>query len=150
MNNEKMMKPTTENATTTSSQTREASETMVPQILTRSSVLPGVDELDAGDVIECYALMRPAPLENAFPSGTSSSNQRIEVGKSAIAFRYKPKSASPDDSMKRQFELTLEYGPQRTGSDQSLESMPHINGGDEADDDNKFLSWTNNGEFDHD
>lgn len=149
MNNEKMMKPT-EDTMTTSSKNREASETLVPQILTRSSVLPGVDELDAGDVIECYALMRPAPLENAFPSGTSSSNQRIEVGKSAIAFRYKPKSASPDATMKRQFELTLEYGPQRTGSDQSLESMPHINGGDAADDDNKYLSWTNNGEFGHD
>ena len=47
MNNEKMMKPT-EDTMTTSSKNREASETLVPQILTRSSVLPGVDELDAG------------------------------------------------------------------------------------------------------
>lgn len=115
----------------------------LPKILTRSSVLPGVNELDAGDVIECYALMRPAPLENTFPS--SSANQRIEIQKTAIAFRYKPKSSSPDVNMKRTFELTLEYGPQRVGSDQSLESMPHLNGDiARGGDDSIYLSWVNN------
>jgi len=35
-----------------------------PQILTRNTVIPSLAALDAGDVIECYTLMRMANLEN--------------------------------------------------------------------------------------
>ena len=128
--------------------TRELGQESHPQILTRASVLPGINELDAGDVIECYALMRPAPLDNSFP-GPITSSQPIEVRKSAIAFRYKPKSSTPDATTKHPFELTLEYGPQRTGKNLSLEGMPHIHGLDDNASESIYVNWNNHGEFEH-
>ena len=126
------------------------------EILTKSTILPHLSTLDAGDVIECYALIRNAKLQsvhgktnngynkktghpasylNSYPqedynnsNNDEDSNEYIQVRKSAIAFRYKPKSSSPDSTMKSPFELTLEYGPQRIGSMQEFEAMPNING----------------------
>ena len=117
-----------------------------PQILTQSTVLPSLSTLDAGDVVECYALKRMAKLEN---SGNLSPSSLL-VQKSAIAFRYKPKSSSPDAVVKAPFELTLEYGPQRTGSTQSSEAMPSVNGHERdleyEDGDGMYVSWENHGE----
>mmetsp|Transcript_18908 Transcript_18908/g.23228 ORF Transcript_18908/g.23228 Transcript_18908/m.23228 type:complete len:692 (-) Transcript_18908:128-2203(-) len=112
----------------------------LPQILTRNTILPSLSALDAGDVIECYALIRRAKLENVensenrlrhassenLSNNINPANMYLEVTKSAIAFRYKPNSLSAVS--KAPFELTLEYGPQRTGSTQSLEAMPSVNG----------------------
>ncbi len=118
-----------------------------PKILTRSTQLPALSALDAGDIVECYALTRMAKLEN---SAASASPYNIIVRKSAIAFRYAPKSSSPDVVTKDPFELTLEYGPQRTGSTQSFEAMPSINGHSRdlayEDGDGKYVSWENHGE----
>ena len=52
--------------------------------------------------------------------------------------------------MKAPFELTLEYGPQRTGSTQSFEAMPSVNGHhrdlEYEDGDGMYVSWENHGE----
>lgn len=114
-----------------------------PKILTRSTDLPSLSALDAGDVVECYALTRMAKLENSMSASTSP----LVARKSAIAFRYKPKSSSPDANDKEPFELTLEYGPQRTGSTQSFEAMPSVNGHVRGlgyeDSDGMYVSWEN-------
>lgn len=116
-----------------------------PKILTRSTDLPSLSALDAGDVVECYALGRMAKLENSMSASSSS----LLVRKSAIAFRYKPKSSSPDANDKEPFELTLEYGPQRTGPTQSFEAMPSVNGHHRdlgyEDGDGMYVSWENHG-----
>jgi hypothetical protein len=116
-----------------------------PQILTRNTDLPSIAALDAGDVIECYALTRKAKLENS----ESVSPSSILIRKSAIGFRYKPLSASQDAAVKAPFELTLEYGPQRTGSTQSFEAMPSVNGHHRGleyeDSDGMYVSWENHG-----
>ena len=117
------------------------------KILTKNTDLPSLSALDAGDVVECYALTRMAKLEN----GDSSSPFNLLVRKTAIAFRYKPKSSSPDAVVKEPFELTLEYGPQRTGSTQSFEAMPSVNGHlrdlEYEDGDGMYVSWENHGEL---
>ncbi len=146
---------------------KEEDEYQFSEILTRSTILPQLATLDAGDVIECYVVVRNAKLQNVHggnnnnnknisknnnskndqsSSNSSSSSEEeggggggggggssggqsyIEVQKSAIAFRYKPKSSSPDAIGKTPFELTLEYGPQRIGATQEFEAMPHVNG----------------------
>jgi hypothetical protein len=118
-----------------------------PKILTRTTDLPSLSALDAGDIVECYALTRMAKLENSM--GASSSS--LIVRKSAIAFRYKPKSSSPDVHDKEPFELTLEYGPQRTGPTQSFEAMPSVNGHYRGlayeDGDGMYVSWENHGTY---
>jgi len=136
----------------------------IPQILNRNTILPSRETLDAGDVIECYTLMRMAKLENQhswssrhreMTDNSNSTDHRVKnnniiVQKSAIAFRYKPKSTSPDAVVKSPFELTLEYGPQRTGATQMNEAMPIVNGNfrklDGSNDGNRddmYLSWEN-------
>eukprot|EP00554_Chaetoceros_debilis_P016659 CAMPEP_0194111220 /NCGR_PEP_ID=MMETSP0150-20130528/10279_1 /TAXON_ID=122233 /ORGANISM="Chaetoceros debilis, Strain MM31A-1" /LENGTH=685 /DNA_ID=CAMNT_0038800601 /DNA_START=146 /DNA_END=2200 /DNA_ORIENTATION=+ len=114
-----------------------------PEILTRSTELAQLLALDAGDVVECYALTRMAKLENSGMSGKTT----LTVRKSAIGFRYKPKSSSPDAVTKEPFALTLEYGPQRTGSTQSFEAMPSVNGHkrelEKEGEEGMYLSWEN-------
>ena len=121
----------------------------LPQILTRNTILPNLSTLDAGDVIECYALMRNAKLANTGNRDNNIYNQKfLSVRKSAIAFRYKPKPSSPDAVIKSPFELTLEYGPQRTGATQSFEAMPSVMGTSNGNDhvaDGTFVSWENHG-----
>ena len=134
---------------------------LTSQILTRSTVLPSMDTMDAGDVIECYTLVRMAPLENestllihdsensnplnngnadSSGSNNNNNNNNILVTKSALAFRYKPKSTSLDAAVKSPFELVLEYGPQRTGPTQSNEAVSVV-GGTNAE--TMYLSWEN-------
>ncbi len=139
--------------------------TSAAQIYTRSTILPNLSALDAGDVIECYALVRNARLEfpetmvngNDFNSNSNSNNNinnHLEVRKTAIAFRYKPKSSSPDVMVKSDFELTLEYGPQRTGSTQIYEAMPFVNGRSrdldglhDFRDGGRYVTWENHGKL---
>lgn len=153
----------------------------VPQILTHTSKLPALDILDAGDLVECYTLTRKAKLKNVlyyrsnksevFSSSDNLSNsctnsnisscmkndhRKIRVQKSAVAFRYKPKSKSLDSVNKHPFEITLEYGPQRTGPRQSMESMPIVNGHfrdnfvSEDGEDGAYLSWENDAKIYYD
>jgi len=109
---------------------------------------------------------------DASSSTTSSSNipsGPILVRKSALAFRYRSRVAlashghhfsdehlenlSPGDQLEQQkyFELTLEYGPQRTGVAKTSESIPivHVDTEHQTIDDNndngKYVSWQNEG-----
>ena len=156
-------------------------EHALPQILTLNTILPSVSLLDAGDVIECYTLVRDTPLQSIIPTTTTTTTTttgtindsnnnnnnnnnnndensilfpNLQVRKSALAFRYKPNSSSsaPADSMhtKIPFELTLEYGPQRTGATQRFEAMPLVvhsnnNGGGYDDDESNYVTWENHG-----
>jgi len=138
-----------------------------PQILTRNTVIPSLAALDAGDVIECYTLMRMANLENEISlssldsrrtggsdgSGStnknSNKNNNIPVLKTALAFRFKGNSKTYDSVEKAPFEVVLEYGPQRTGATQTNEAMPIVNGNasdlekNGSNGDSIYLSWKN-------
>ena len=79
------------------------------QILTRNTIIPSLDTLDAGDVIECYTLMRMAPLENTKTlssrlvgsDSSGSSNINIPIMKTAVAFRYKPKFTAKSEMLSK-------------------------------------------------
>ena len=114
-----------------------------------------------------------AKVEGDISSSTTSSSNipsgPILVRKSALAFRYRSSLAlashghhfsdehlenlSPGDQLEQQkyFELTLEYGPQRTGVAKTAESIPivhvdteHQTTGDNNDN-GKYVSWQNEG-----
>jgi hypothetical protein len=92
-------------------------------------------------------------------ASTASSNQPsgpILIRKSGLAFRYRPRVASvtpnsPDKpNAPNYFEITLEYGPQRTGSTKSYESLPILHVDTETDSvSNKYVSWENEGRVYH-
>jgi len=114
-----------------------------------------------------------AKVEGDTTSSTTSSSNipsgPILVRKSALAFRYRSRvalashghhfsdehleSLSPGDQLEQQkyFELTLEYGPQRTGAAKTSESMPivHVDTEHQTTEDNndngKYVSWQNEG-----
>jgi len=141
-----------------------SSSAAIPQILTRS-VVPELSEgLDAADILECYALVRRAPLHNAMlPDAT------ITIHKVALGLRYRPLKMTDLDEEPSPREITLEYGPQRMGASLSQESMPSVqkeqsssgtdsmmdsSGGTAAnnnstDDTNarSFLTWENEGKI---
>lgn len=128
-------------------------ETKTAQILSRSSNLSLLSLVDAGDVIECYILRRIAKLEQLpfnspnvdYKSKNSTRNsnamKNVSVQKTAIAFRFNPNPSSSD----LPFQLILEYGPARTGSSQSRESIPTVNGhsSNSGEEDSIYLSWEN-------
>jgi hypothetical protein len=131
-----------------------SSSATTPQILTRSMVATLIQDLDACDVLECYALVRKAPLQVG-----STLNQTLVVSKMALGLRYLPPSNTKNSKQlpKPKLELTLEYGPQRL--DNQRESTPLVqhpdatpgspsssgssaaSGGDEA----LFVTWENQG-----
>jgi len=92
----------------------------------------------------------------------TASNQPaapILIRKSGLAFRYRPRVASalsnnnsPDapPNAPKYFEITLEYGPQRTGKSKSFESLPmlHVDT-DAGEQTNKYISWENEGRVYH-
>lgn len=80
----------------------------------------------------------------------------VQIQKSALAFRYRPHvaSASSSSSSPRDdhyFELTLEYGPERTGVTRSFESMPVVHMDTELIAEagygniGKYVTWSNEG-----
>jgi len=100
----------------------------------------------------------PTTSTSNIPSGT------IQIRKSALAFRYRPRVASAthnshpsvgsspsntgENSLPREqneqqkyFELTLEYGPQRTGATKTSEAMPMVHL------DTELMDMANNGEW---
>ena len=113
-------------------------------------------------------------------SSTGTSNipsGPVLIRKSALAFRYHPRVASthngphfstdysssvpldnlsPGDHLEQQkyFELTLEYGPQRTGVAKTSESIPRVHvdmeiGGQTNSNIGKYVSWENEGRVYH-
>lgn len=124
--------------------------TAVPQILTRS-VVPMLSEgLDAGDILECYTLVRPAQFHN--PMMPSAS---LTIHKVAIGLRYRPWKMTNDmaDEATKIREITLEYGPQRMGASLTQESMPSVQHEKDAGAGNNvnetvarsFVTWENEG-----
>ena len=107
------------------------------QILDRATVIPSWKDLDASDAVECYVLARKAKLKNI----QTHSDEHLWIRKTALAFRYKPSRSHFIDRLeknKQAFAITLEYGPQRTGSTLSSEAMPIIHNMEEEE-----VSWEN-------
>jgi len=89
-----------------------------------------------------------AATSSSAATQTGTPPEVVMVQKSALAFRYKPPSSQNPDSprAKRPFELTLEYGPQRTGADMESEAIPFVEGG-ATEEEGKFVSWNNEGKI---
>ncbi len=106
-----------------------------PRVLTKSSVNLLTHGLDASDVVECYALVRSAPLHGI-------ANSSITIQKMTIGIRFRPKVADLKNpfNVKTPMELTLEYGPARLGPLLSDEAMPIVQGNDES---SSYLAWDN-------
>lgn len=132
-------------------QEEEEQQVNLAQILTKAS-LGSLTILDAGDFVECYLLTRQAILKSplvinpATPTTNSTTQQQqqqqyVTARKSALGFRYKARRPG-DVHEKEKFELTLEYGPQRTGAKMDSEAMPMVSVGDGGE---GFVSWENEG-----
>ena len=106
-----------------------------PRVLTRNSANALTHGLDASDVIECYALVRSAPLHGI-------ANSTITVQKMTIGIRFRPTTADLKNpyNFKTPMELTLEYGPARLGPLLSDEATPIVQGNDES---SSYLAWDN-------
>ena len=96
----------------------------LPRVLTHSIIPTLTQGLDASDVIECYALVRSAPLHGI-------ANSTIHIDKMALGMRYRPSgggagSTHQQRAEKKPVELTIEYGPQRFGPQLHHEAMPII------------------------
>lgn len=118
----------------------DSSSSALPQVLTHS-VIPSLTQgLDASDVLECYALVRAAPLHGV-------ANSTIAVQKMAIGVRYRPTGAAAllakqQRIEKKPLELTLEFGPQRFGSFLHHEAIPYVQ---VAERESSFMAWDNAG-----
>ena len=107
---------------------------VTPQVLTRNIIPTLTKGLDASDVLECYALIRKAPLHGV-------ANSTLKISKMALGLRFRPALAGAGVRNKRPLELTLEYGPQRIGPSLHHESMPFI----QTEETSAFISWENVG-----
>lgn len=122
----------------------------VPQILTRSNVPLLSEGLDAGDILECYALVRKATVHNSLMSDAT-----MTIHKVALGLRYRPLTVNDPTDEEKIREITLEYGPQRMGVGLNQESMPTVQqenaagGGDVVDfnstSSKSFVTWENEG-----
>ncbi len=110
------------------------------QVLTHNAIPKLTHDLDASDVLECYALVRSAPLHGI-------ANATIHIQKTAIGIRYRPTGAAALvhqqlHSEKRPMEITLEYGPQRFGPSLTHEAVPYIQ---VSEQESSFIGWENEG-----
>ena len=112
-------------------------------------------DAEAGLVKGDSSKQQPQQQEAIAAAPTTTSNQPmgpILIRKSGLAFRYRPRVASAathaDKPTKKYFEITLEYGPQRTGSIKTFESMPMLHVDTEMNN-NKYVSWENEGRVYH-
>jgi hypothetical protein len=104
-----------------------------PLVLTRNVISTLTQGLDASDMLECYALVRSAPLHGL-------ANSTLTVHKTALGFRYRP-SVSISTKNKLPLELTVEYGPQRLGPELNHEAMPYV----QVEENSAFITWENVG-----
>lgn len=105
-----------------------------PRVLTRNDIPTIIQGLDASDVLEFYALVRPAPLHGI-------ANSTLTIQKMVLGVRYRPRGANPPQRVKEPVELTLEYGPQRLGPLLDHEAMPFI----QIEESASFIAWENVG-----
>ncbi|KAG7352005.1 hypothetical protein IV203_008053 [Nitzschia inconspicua] len=106
----------------------------IPRVLTRNLIPSLTFGLDASDMLECYTLVRSAPLHGI-------ANSTIMIQKQALGIRFRPKQDVATLNIKRPMELTLEFGPQRVGQDLNDEAMPIA----QIDESSSYLSWDNVG-----
>lgn len=99
----------------------------------------------------------PPVATPSIPSGP------VMIRKSALAFRYRPRVATASHTQEalssnqrthdKYFELTLEYGPQRSGATRTSESIPIVRMDTDSfgEDSNigKYVSWENEGRVYH-
>ena len=114
-----------------SPQARKPSTT--PLVLTRNVISTLTQGLDASDMLECYALVRSAPLHGL-------ADSTLKVQKMALGFRFRP-SVSITTKNKLPLELTVEYGPQRLGPELNHEAMPFV----QVEENSAFITWENVG-----
>jgi hypothetical protein len=105
-----------------------------PRVLTRNLIPSLTHGLDASDMLECYTLVRSAPLHGI-------ANSTITIQKQALGIRFRPKQDVAALNVKRPMELTLEFGPQRVGQDLNDVAMPIV----QMDETSSYLSWDNTG-----
>jgi hypothetical protein len=105
-----------------------------PRVLTRNLIPTLTEGLDASDLLECYALVRSAPLHGI-------ANSTISIQKMVLGIRFRPKAGDIELHVKEPMELTLEYGPQRVGSRLNDEATPIV----QVEDSTSYLTWDNAG-----
>jgi hypothetical protein len=109
-----------------------------PRVLTRNLISMLTHDLDAGDMLECYTLIRSAPLHGI-------ANSTVTVQKMVMGIRFRPKGGQGELASalyaKKPMELTLEYGPQRIGALLNDEAMPIV----QEEESTSYLSWDNVG-----
>lgn len=105
-----------------------------PRVLTRNLIPSLTHGLDASDMLECYTLVRSAPLHGI-------ANSTIAIHKQALGIRFRPKQDVAALNVKEHMELTLEFGPQRVGQDLNDEAMPIV----QMEETSSYLSWDNVG-----
>jgi hypothetical protein len=117
-------------------QSQQSIQLETPRILNRNLIPSLTKGLDASDALECYVLVRSAPLHGI-------ANSTISVQKMAIGVRFRPKGGV-DPTLphaKRPMEMTLEYGPLRVGPLLNDEAMPIV----QVEESTSYLSWDNVG-----
>lgn len=105
-----------------------------PRVLTRNLIPALTQGLDASDLLECYALVRTAPLHGI-------ANSTISIQKMVLGIRFRPKAGDVELHIKEPMELTLEYGPQRVGTRLNDEATPTV----QMEDSTSYLTWDNAG-----
>jgi hypothetical protein len=105
-----------------------------PRVLTRNLISSLTHGLDASDMLECYTLIRSAPLHGI-------ANSTIKIQKQALGIRFRPKQDVAALNVKKPMELTLEFGPQRLGQDLNDEAMPIV----QVEERSSYLTWENVG-----
>ena len=144
-----------------------------------------VETVDNAETTKTEVVQQSSASATTISTSTNIPTGPVLVRKSALAFRYRSRVAlashghhfstgeqldnlSPGDQLEKQkyFELTLEYGPQRTGVAKTSESMPRVHVDIEhvlgeksetatSDNDNidnnigKYVSWHNEGSVYH-
>lgn len=101
-------------------------------------------------------------LSSSVADATSIPSRPIMIRKSALAFRHRPhvasasstdpaSSTSPGDENEhlKYFELTLEYGPLRSGVVNAAESMPALHMGVDSNITRKYVTWDNKSRLYH-
>jgi hypothetical protein len=125
-----------ESSTTTTTEASSSHKTPLetPRVLTRNLIPSLTYGLDASDMLECYTLVRSAPLHGI-------ANSTVTIQKSVVGIRFRPKQDVAALHVKKPMELTLEYGPLRVGQDLNDEAMPIV----QVEEDTSYLSWDNVG-----
>ena len=132
-----------------------------------------VETVDNAETTKTEVVQQSSASATTISTSTNIPTGPVLVRKSALAFRYRSRVAlashghhfstgeqldnlSPGDQLEKQkyFELTLEYGPQRTGVAKTSESIPRVHvdmeiGGQTNSNIGKYVSWENEGRVYH-